>query len=133
MVILVYALGNPLKIILTAGQVHDITVAPSLIADVKAEIVMADGGYDSDKFRRQKGATACIRPRRNRKVKLEFDKEQYRERHLVECFFQKLKRNRRICTRYEKFASRSLAFIHLACKFKMIYSTAPNKSIAFGF
>ena len=50
---LVDALGNPLKIILTAGQVHDITVAPSLIADVKAEIVMADGGYDSDKFRNQ--------------------------------------------------------------------------------
>ena len=110
--------GNPLKIILTAGQVHDITVAPSLIADVKAEIVMADGGYDSDKFRRQiekQGATACIRPRRNRKVKMEFDKEQYRERHLVECFFQKLKRNRRICTRYEKLADRFLAFIYLAC------------------
>ena len=108
MVILVYALGNPLKIILTAGQVHDITVAPSLIADVKAEIVMADGGYDSDKFRRQKGATACIRPRRNRKVKLEFDKEQYRERHLVECFFQKLKPLREIRLKIPCFYSSCL-------------------------
>ncbi|MBQ6976566.1 MAG: transposase, partial [Selenomonadaceae bacterium] len=44
-----------------------------------------------------------------------FDKEQYKERHLVESFFQKLKRNRRIATRYEKLAKRFLAFTHLAC------------------
>ena len=37
---LVDALGNPVKIILTAGQVHDVKVAPELIADVKAGIIM---------------------------------------------------------------------------------------------
>ncbi|MBQ7629943.1 MAG: hypothetical protein IJS81_06985 [Selenomonadaceae bacterium] len=31
-------MGNPLKIVLTAGQVHDVTVAPTLISDLKAEI-----------------------------------------------------------------------------------------------
>ena len=30
---LVDAWGNPLKIILTAGQVHDVTIAPALISD----------------------------------------------------------------------------------------------------
>ncbi|MBQ6975604.1 MAG: hypothetical protein IJQ16_03520, partial [Selenomonadaceae bacterium] len=39
-----------------------------------------------------------------------FDKEQYKERHLVECFFQKLKRYRRIATRFDKLSCRYLAF-----------------------
>ena len=59
---------------------------------------MADGGYDSIKFRQQiakEGATACIARHRNRKEKFPFDKEQYKERHLIECFFQILKRFRR--------------------------------------
>ena len=79
---------------------------------------MADAAYDSDKLREQivsLDGTACIKPRRNRKVVIPFDKEQYKERHLVECFFQKLKRYRRIATRYDKLAKRFLAFIHIAC------------------
>ena len=38
----------------------------------------------------------------------------YRERHLVENFFLKLKQFRRIATRYDKLASSFLAFIHIA-------------------
>ena len=79
---------------------------------------MADAAYDSDKLREQiaaLGATACIKPRRYRKVFIPFDKAQYKERHLIECFFQKLKRYRRIATRYDKLAKRFLAFIHFAC------------------
>ena len=81
-------------------------------------MVMADAAYDSDKLREQIAVqigTACIKLRRNRKVVMPFDKEQYKERHNVECFFQKLKRYRRIATRYDKLAKRFLAFIHLAC------------------
>ena len=103
---------------MSKGPVHDVTIAPALIADLKAEIVMADGAYDSDKFRDQiklQGSRACIKPRKNRKEEIEFDKDQYKERHLVECFFQKLKRNRRIATRYDKLVKRFLAFIHVAC------------------
>ena len=33
------ALGNPLKIILTGGQVQDVTIAQELIAGIKADIV----------------------------------------------------------------------------------------------
>ena len=39
-----------------------------------------------DKF----GGTDCIKPRKNRKEEIKFDKEQYKERHLVENFFQKI-------------------------------------------
>ena len=103
---------------LTGGQVHDVTVASSLLADLKINLVMADAAYDSDKLREQVaslGGSACIKPRRNRKVIIPFDKAQYKERHLIECFFQKLKRYRRIATRYDKLAKRFLAFIHFAC------------------
>ena len=44
------ALGNPLRFELTAGQVHDITQAKSLIADYSCEYVIADKAYDSDDF-----------------------------------------------------------------------------------
>ena len=38
----------------------------------------------------------------------------YTERHLVECFFVKIKDHRRIAMRSEKLACGFLAFIHLA-------------------
>ena len=38
----------------------------------------------------------------------------YKERHLVECFFVKIKDHRRIAMRFEKLVCRFLAFIHLA-------------------
>ena len=115
---LVDALGYPVKIELSAGQVSDHIFAPKLLEDLKPQIVMATGGYDSIKFRQQiekQGAVACIPSHRNRKSKFPFDKVQYKERHLVECFFKKLKRYRRISTRFDKLSCRFLAFIHLAC------------------
>ncbi|MBR4537795.1 MAG: transposase, partial [Clostridia bacterium] len=39
----------------------------------------------------------------------------YKERHLVETFFLKLKEFRRVATRYDKLADRFLAFVYLAC------------------
>ena len=41
-------------------------------------------------------------------------KQLYKERHLVECFFQKLKWFRRIFTRYDKLDASFLAFVYVA-------------------
>jgi len=41
------ALGNPLRFILTPGQASDYTQAASLIADLPADYVLGDKGYDS--------------------------------------------------------------------------------------
>jgi len=38
----------------------------------------------------------------------------YKERHLIECFFQKIKWFRRIATRYDKLDTSFLAFVYLA-------------------
>ena len=44
------ALGNPLKIIITAGQRSDITQANALLEGVSNAYVIADKGYAFNKF-----------------------------------------------------------------------------------
>ena len=50
---ILFALGYPVRIEISAGQVSDHIFAPKLIKDLNLQIVMADGGYDSIKFRQQ--------------------------------------------------------------------------------
>ncbi len=50
----------------------------------------------------------------NRKWKPRCSKTLYREHNLVERFFSKLKRFRRVATRYDKLAGKFLAMIQLA-------------------
>jgi len=38
----------------------------------------------------------------------------YRERHLIECFIDKIKHFRRVFSRFDKYASRFLAFVRFA-------------------
>jgi transposase len=108
------ALGNPLRFILTAGQRHDITQADALIEDYDFERVIADRSYDADDFLlliAQLEAEAVIPPAKNRKVKREYDKHLYKERHLVECFIGKIKQYRRIFSRFDKLDRRYLGFL----------------------
>ena len=54
--LMVDACGNPLEVIITAGNINDISVAPELIAAIdlaETQAVIADKGYDSDKLRVQ--------------------------------------------------------------------------------
>ena len=104
-------LGNPLRFILTGGQRHDITQAEELIAGYAGEQVLADKGYDSQEFREHilaLGMTPVIPPRSNRKEPAGYDRHLYRERHLVECFINKIKHYRRIFSRFEKLDTRYL-------------------------
>ena len=109
------ALGNPLTFVLTEGQASDIGQAERLISEFPAEIVVADKGYDSDefvKFVEECGAQAVIPPRSNRLNPREYDRHIYKERHLIECFFNKIKHYRRIFARYEKTARNFMSFLH---------------------
>ena len=119
---MVDALGNPVYVQLSAGNVEDSTVATDVLSHVplKDAIIMADKAYGSKAIRSfidEQSATYCIPPKSNTKEPWPCDWWQYKERHLVECFFQKLKLFRRIATRYDKLARRFLAFVHLACVF----------------
>ena len=61
--------------------------------------------YDSDVIRdalRGMNASAVIPPRSNRSVQYGYDRHVYKERHVVENFFQRIKRYRKLATRYAK-------------------------------
>ena len=64
------ALGNPVRMIATAGQVADVTQAAAVVSGMKAEHVIADQGYDSSEWVgviEAGGAKVVIPPRSNRK------------------------------------------------------------------
>ena len=63
------------------------------------------------------GAQAVIPPRKTRRELRAYDRDAYRERHLIECFFNRLKQFRRVATRYEKLACNFLSMINLAAAF----------------
>jgi transposase len=110
-------LGNPVRLILTGGQVADVTQGAALVEGVGAERVIADKGYDSNELVETigaAGAEAVIPPRSNRKEPRKYDKHLYKERSLVERFINRVKQCRRIATRYEKTARNYLAFWQLA-------------------
>ena len=114
------ALGNPIRLILTGGQIADVTQGAALTVGIQTTAVTADKGYDSDEWVETieaTGAIANIPPRSNRKNKRPIDWHRYKARHLVECFFNRLKQFRRIATRYDKLANRFNAFLHLACAY----------------
>ena len=107
-------LGNPLHFMLTAGQRHDITCAEALIDGYNSEYVIADTSYDSMAFIEsitQRGAVPVIPPRANRRDSRTYDAHLYKERHLVECFINKIKQYRRISSRFDKLAVRYMGFL----------------------
>ena len=115
---IVDALGNPLALSITGGQVHDITQADALLAQVEPKALLADKGYDADHFLERLTARAIkvvIPPKSNRKVKRDCDFALYCERNIVERFFNMIKHFRAIATRYEKTAQNFLAGLHLVC------------------
>src|SRR5206468_2349879 len=82
----------------------------------RPDAVLADAAYDSDAFRdaiAKAGAVAVIPDNPSRAMKHDLDKALYRERHLVECCFSRLKQFRRVATRYEKTARNYLAIVTL--------------------
>jgi transposase len=113
---LVDALGNPLAVALTPGQVHDLMAAPQLIAHATPAALIADKAYDADAFIDRLTAariTPVIPPKANRKSARNCDFALYAERNLIERFFNKLKQFRGIATRYEKLARNFLAGVQL--------------------
>lgn len=110
-------LGLPLKLLITAGQVHDVTQAGALLAGQRARYVIADRGDVGEEVRcaiYQMGATAVIPPKSNARVIYPFSRRIYRQRNVIERVFSKLKHFRRVATRFEKNAINFFAMLHLA-------------------
>ncbi|AQT84722.1 IS5 family transposase [Paenibacillus larvae subsp. pulvifaciens] len=113
------ALGNPFKFEVTAGNINDCVVGYEILQtlDIEGKNVLADRGYDSDKIialLEEKQACSVIPSRKHRTVQRATDWWLFKERHLVECLFNKLKHNRRLATRYDKLSCAFVAFLKLA-------------------
>lgn len=101
------SLGQLVKVILTPGQVHESQVAEAAFSDEYCNYFLADKAYDIDNFREKltiSGIEPVIPSKVNRLHPTQHDKYIYKERNIVERFFQKIKRFRRIATRYDKTA-----------------------------
>jgi transposase len=110
--------GLPVKLLLTPGQASDKAAAPALLDGLPtASAVVGDRGYDWQALIdlvQSKGGTAHIPTQRGRKVQRSVDPDLYRQRNLIERFFNKLKHFRRIATRFDKSARNFLAAVMLA-------------------
>ena len=115
---MVDAHGLPLKLLLTPGQASDKAAVADLLDGLPpAADTVADRGYDAqailDLIARH-GSRPHIPTQRDRRRQRSVDHAIYRQRNLVERFFNKLKQFRRVATRYEKLGANFFAFVKLA-------------------
>ena len=85
--------------------------------EIAGSNILADKAYGSEQIRGYiiaQGAAYTIPPKGNMANPWACDFHTYKERHLVECFFNKLKAFRRVATRYDKLAASFFAFVLLA-------------------
>lgn len=108
------ALGDPLRLLLTAGQRHDSPQAGRLIAGFEPRVLIADKGYDAGALLAAvtaKGIEAVIPPKKSRLAQRECDRHLSRERHSIECFINKIKQYRRVFSRFEKLSRNYSGFL----------------------
>ncbi|WP_394885705.1 IS5 family transposase (plasmid) [Mesorhizobium sp. AaZ16] len=115
---LVDAEGRSVDLVLTAGQAHDGKPAVAMLDVLQPDaILLADRAYDSNVIRdlaAQRGAWANIPPKKTRTGSFPFSAWVYKQRNLIERYFNKLKHFRGIATRYDRDPLNFLAAIKLA-------------------
>lgn len=91
--------------------------ATELVSGFKAQSVIADKGYDAGsliEMVKRQGSEPVIPPRKCWKTPRSYDKALYKERNVIERFFNKLKHFRRVATRYDKLLANFMGFVKLA-------------------
>jgi transposase len=102
------------RLLLTAGQAHDLKAAPNLLDGLKCRHVVADRGYDADALLaliRASGAGSHSfhpQPPHQRTV----NRRVYRKRNLVERYFNKISHFRRICEQAHQQLKEELGLDH---------------------
>lgn len=115
---MVDARGLPVAITLSPGQASGKAAVAELLAlHPRPGDVVADRGYDARAVLdliAARGGRGHIPTQRDRKVQRSVDPALYRQRNLIERFFNKLKHFRKVATRYEKSARNYLAVVLMA-------------------
>ncbi len=79
--------------------------------------MLMDRAYEGDRIRAkvvEMGYSPVVPPKKNRKEPWEYDKERYKQRNEIERFILRLKRFRKVFTRYDKLDSLFSGFIYFA-------------------
>lgn len=111
---------------LSAGNKHDAPEGRKLISSIYSEdshYLLMDRAYEDDKTRElavKQGFVPIVPPKRNRKKSREYDKELYKRRNEIERYFLRIKRFRRVFTRYDKLDVLYLGNLTLAMIFDAI-------------
>lgn len=111
------ARGRALAVALAPGQQHDQKAVLPLLPALHRGRVVGDKGFATGAFYRRlqhQGLRACLPPKARERLSAPFHRGYYRLRHWVENFFCRIKRFRRISTRYDKLAETFLGFVQLA-------------------
>ena len=93
---------------LSAGNKHDAPEGRKFIESFYSEdkhYLLMDRAYEDNETRElavKQGFVPVVPPKRNRKNPWEYDKELYKRRNEVERYFLRIKRFRRVFTRYDK-------------------------------
>tara|TARA_B100000513_G_scaffold151848_1_gene71351 strand:- start:1628 stop:2044 length:417 start_codon:yes stop_codon:yes gene_type:complete len=115
---LVDAEGRPIRLHLTPGQAGDAPVGTSFTEGLDCgATLIADRAYDTNPIRdaaAERKVWACIPPRVIRKGSFSFSPWVYRQRNLVERFFNRIKQFRGLATRYDRRPDNYLAALKLA-------------------
>ena len=106
---------------LSGGQVHDAPEGVALLKKIQREkeqkYLLMDRAYEGENVRiaaLEQGFEPVVPPKKNRKNPWEYDKVRYKQRNEIERFFLRLKRFRRVFTRYDKLDTIFSAFIFFA-------------------
>lgn len=125
--------GHPLDFLLSPGQCHESTFLDQMLEQLDEHITNSDGspiawpvalggdkGYRADwidAYLQDLGIQPVIPSRETEdreKRGVDFDKELYRDRNIIERLIGWLKESRRIFSRFEKTATNFAGFIRLA-------------------
>jgi transposase len=102
---------------LTGGEAHEVKGYDALmeLCETQPAKLLGDKGYDTNAIRDDlegRGIEPVIPPKSNRTEPIEYDREAYKRRNLIERCVNALKHFRRIATRHEKTAR---AFLSMLC------------------
>ena len=104
--------------LLVPGNEHEVNSAAELLGEnLKGAVILADKGYQSSELAAHilaAGGFPNIPSRDGTKEPLPYDKELGKLRRMVENFFCRIKRSRRVNTRYDRLTQTFMSFIILA-------------------
>ena len=112
-----------LVFLLSAGNKNDAPEGRKLIQIISTKsqhYLLADRAYEDNMTRKlseKQGFKFVVPPKKNRKNPWKYNKEKYKRRNEIERYFRRLKRFRRVFTRYEKLDVNFISVIMLAMIF----------------